>query len=46
VIVLGTDYAVGLTDIKNKTPGVEPGVSLYSRLARLRRIFDLQPPPF
>jgi hypothetical protein len=40
------DYAVGLINIKNKTPGVEPGVFLWSRRARRRRIFDLQPPPF
>jgi hypothetical protein len=25
---LTLDYAVGLTDIKNKTPGVEPGVCI------------------
>jgi hypothetical protein len=28
VIVLVMDYAAGLTDIKNKTPGVEPGVCI------------------
>jgi len=27
-IVLTKDYAVGLTDIKNKTPGIEPGVCI------------------
>jgi hypothetical protein len=25
-LFLDADYAAGLTDIKNKTPGVEPGV--------------------
>jgi hypothetical protein len=25
---LTTDYAVGLADIKNKTPGIEPGVCI------------------
>jgi hypothetical protein len=43
---LTTNYAVGLTDIKNKTPGIEPGVRIGSRLTRLRKLFDSQPLPF
>jgi hypothetical protein len=38
-IVLTLDYAIGLIDIKNKTPGVEPGVfSLVEACAAAKNI--------